>query len=208
MANANAIVAAVSKAPSLARNAAIAAPAMRTVGYQAADPAVVRKAATTVANLSKTEKSSLVAKLGNRKLILGGTAVGGAALVGYSADELFELLNAANPGETLDFLELVDDKNAQAGDDIAAVYNDKVTLSQLDTDFGAPRSDDLFLSQAPVSGLGLDRNLIEAQQVLVREYAIVRNSLTFKQILALQFILAHATPEDVSTLEDMHQYRG
>lgn len=209
MANPSSLVPIVTRAAVAAspRVTAVGASAPRLVGASVIDPAKLRGAAERVTKLSSAEKQTLIARLGNKKVILGGTAIGGAALVGFSADELMEHLNAANPEETLDFIETIDGVNREAGDAVASVYNDKINMSQLDQDFSNARSDDPFLSQAEKTGLGINREQIEVHQTIAREYANVRKLMSFKTLLSLQFLLDHARPEELTTLEDMYNNR-
>jgi hypothetical protein len=179
--------------------------AIRTVGTSRIDPAVVSNAARSIASLPVKDKNKLAQLMGNRKVMLGGTLVTGGAIVGFSADELADLIANSNPDELRNFLDLVDSVNNDAGDKVVEAYNAALRQSQLDEDFSDARSDDAYLSQAPVTGLGLDRDQIEAQQVMLRQYDIVRNTLTYDQLLSLQFLLAHAKPEDLATLEDMRR---
>lgn len=208
MANITTAAQAASRAVATAERGAVSAGAtsMRTVGVSRIEPAVVRSAATKVASLSKTKKDALRSVIGNKKVVLGGAAIGGAALVGYGADELFELLNSASPEELSDFLSLIDSVDQKTGNAVVEVYNAAVNISDLDNDFSDDRSDDGFVSQAPVSGLGLQREQIEAQQIMQAQYDSLRRALTYEQILNLQFLLAHAKPEDISTLEDLRRF--
>lgn len=187
------------------RTAAPAANAIRTVGTSRIDPAVVSNAARSIASLPVKDKNKLAQLMGNRKVMLGGTLVTGGAIVGFSADELADLIANSNPDELRNFLDLVDSVNNGAGDKVVEAYNAALRQSQLDEDFSEARSNDAYLSQAPVTGLGLDREQIEAQQVMLRQYDVVRNTLTYDQLLSLQFLLAHAKPEDLATLEDMRR---
>lgn len=180
--------------------------ALRTVGESRIDPTLAKKAATHIASLPAAEKSKLARMLGNKPLMLGGAAVTGGALIGYGADELLEIISGASPDELTQLINAVDPVSVQAGDAVTEAYNSAIRLHDLDRDYSVERSDDLFLSQAPVSGLGLDRAQEEIRQTLVREFANVRRVFTFPSLISLQFLLAHATAEDLNVLEDMYNF--
>lgn len=210
MANLPAIVSAAERATIAATTKAAPSAgraAMRTVGESRIDDAVALKAAEEIMSLPAAERTRLAKIFSKKGLIITGgvvaTGAAGIAAVSELADNI-----ANSPPETL--LELVNEldskqKDSASGDAVAAAYNQAVHVSQLDTDFSDARSQDGYLSQAPVSGIGLDREQIEAQQAILAQYNLVRSTLMFEQIIALQFLFAHAKPSELATLEDMRQ---
>lgn len=201
------VPAVIQRVPVLAGKAVPAATgSARLVGVSRIDRATALKAANAVTGLTQPQKTKLAALASNRKLVLGGAAVGGAALIGFSADQLADRIETASSDELVNFIDMLDSVNKDAGSAVVDAHNQAVNYSELDTNFGTIRSDDGFLSQAPVTGLGLDRAVIEAQQTIQRQYDRVRGVMQFETLLSLQFLLAHASAADLTTLEDMRRY--
>lgn len=185
-----------------------AATTMRTVGVSRITPAVANKAATQIAALPPTQKKKLADMLTRKNVTLGGVVVGTSIAAGIGIDELAEMISAASPDEMLNFLEAVDSVDQNAGTAVAEAHNEIVTFSQLDRDYSDERSNDGFVAQAQVSGLGLDRERIEQEQRIARQYSELRRKLTVEDILTLQFLVHHAKPEDIAALEDMRVFRA
>lgn len=165
-----------------------------------------REVSSAVEKMPLSKQKQFAAALKSRGVMIGagvlGTGAVGTAFITSMSDDV----KTASPDDMRVFLQEADNQNQEAGDAAAKAYNEAVHVSDLDLDFSDKRSEDGFVSQVQVSGLGFDRERIETEQAILEQYRLVRSTLAFEQIVALQFLFGHAFPSDLAALEDIHRH--